>query len=239
MLKVKHERECDCVVAGFRWHKRGEKTAVGSLLLGLYDDDGQAAARRRRRQLHRREAHASWSSSSRPTARTRSTATPGESGPRRRSRTPPATAMPGAKSRWSQGKDLSWEPLRPELVVEVAYEHMQGDALPPHRAVPPLAPRQAAARLHLRAARSRRPPRAARHLRDRALGAAASIWRTSDVPIHRSMLTARSISRGKTRIALVRVHIPPPNDSPRPLVHETSHGSGRIAEASRVRRPSV
>src|SRR5207245_5955844 len=40
MLKVKHERECDCVVAGFRWHKRGEKTAVGSLLLGLYDDDG-------------------------------------------------------------------------------------------------------------------------------------------------------------------------------------------------------
>ena len=40
MLKVKHERECDCVVAGFRWHKNGEGTAVGSLLLGLYDDAG-------------------------------------------------------------------------------------------------------------------------------------------------------------------------------------------------------
>src|SRR5207247_7697075 len=40
MIKVKHERECDCVVAGFRWHKRGERTQVGSLLLGLYDDDG-------------------------------------------------------------------------------------------------------------------------------------------------------------------------------------------------------
>src|SRR6266850_96657 len=43
MLKVKHERECDCVVAGFRWHKRGEKSAVGSLLLGLYDDSGSLA----------------------------------------------------------------------------------------------------------------------------------------------------------------------------------------------------
>ena len=43
------------------------------------------------------------------------------------SRTPTAQRMPGAKSRWSQGKDLSWEPLRPELVVEVAYDHMQGD----------------------------------------------------------------------------------------------------------------
>ena len=41
MLKVKHERECDCVVAGFRWHKKGERTAVGSLLLGLFDDDGK------------------------------------------------------------------------------------------------------------------------------------------------------------------------------------------------------
>ena len=40
MLKVKHERDCDCVVAGFRWHKKGERTAVGSLLLGLFDDSG-------------------------------------------------------------------------------------------------------------------------------------------------------------------------------------------------------
>ena len=41
MLKVKHERDCDCVVAGFRWHKEGERTAVGSLLLGLFDDAGK------------------------------------------------------------------------------------------------------------------------------------------------------------------------------------------------------
>ena len=51
MFKVKHERECDCVVAGFRWHARGEKSAVGSLLLGLYDD-GEVATRRCRGQLH-------------------------------------------------------------------------------------------------------------------------------------------------------------------------------------------
>ena len=55
MLKVKHERDCDCVVAGFRWHKRGEKTRVGSLLLGLYDGDS-LAARRSLRELHRCEA---------------------------------------------------------------------------------------------------------------------------------------------------------------------------------------
>ena len=126
MLKVKHERECDCVVAGFRWHKRGEKTAVGSLLLGLYDDDGNAAARRRLRQLHRRRSASSWSSSSRPIARTRSTITRGRSGRAAQERDEAGQRMPGVKSRWSQGKDLSWEPLRAELVVEVAYEHMQG-----------------------------------------------------------------------------------------------------------------
>ena len=56
MLKVKHERDCDCVVAGFRWHKKGERTAVGSLLLGLFDDAGALAARRRLRQFHGGEA---------------------------------------------------------------------------------------------------------------------------------------------------------------------------------------
>ena len=56
MLKVKHERECDCVVAGFRWHKKGERTAVGSLLLGLFDRLRRAAACRRLRELHGKEA---------------------------------------------------------------------------------------------------------------------------------------------------------------------------------------
>ncbi len=125
MLKVKHERECDCVVAGFRWHKRGEGVAVGSLLLGLHDDAGSlqhvgvaaSFTDAKRRELvsllspHREDALADhpWKHWAGEGA--------GEVAGRR---------MPGATSRWSQGKDLSWEPLRPELVVEVAYDHMQG-----------------------------------------------------------------------------------------------------------------
>jgi ATP-dependent DNA ligase len=122
MLKVKHERDCDCVVAGFRWHKDGEGTAVGSLLLGLYDAAGalqhvgvcSSFTAAKRKELveflapyrdHAMEGHP-WASWAEASAHGR---------------------MPGGQSRWSQGKDLSWEPLRCELVVEVAYEHMQGD----------------------------------------------------------------------------------------------------------------
>jgi ATP-dependent DNA ligase len=122
MLKVKHSRDCDCVVAGFRWHKDGEGTAIGSLLLGLYNDSGAlqhvgvcaSFTMDKRRALveylapYRENAladhpWASWAAQ--------------EGGQR----------MPGGQSRWSQGKDLSWQPLRPELVLEVEYEHMQGD----------------------------------------------------------------------------------------------------------------
>jgi ATP-dependent DNA ligase len=121
MFKVKHERDCDCVVAGFRWYKTGEGD-VGSLLLGLFDDSGAlqhvgvcaSFTKEKRRELaeflapYRREAlaHHPWGG----------WAAPDGAGQR----------VPGGQSRWSQGKDLSWEPLRPELVVEVAYEHMQG-----------------------------------------------------------------------------------------------------------------
>ncbi len=128
MLKVKHERDCDCVVAGFRWHKNSERTAVGSLLLGLFDDEGalqhvgvcSSFTDKVRRELvdylapYRENALAAhpWKA----WAQHGAGATNSEA-PRRR---------PGAQSRWSQGKDLSWEPLRPELVVEVAYDHMQG-----------------------------------------------------------------------------------------------------------------
>ena len=126
MLKIKHERDCDCVVAGFRWHKKGDGTAVGSLLLGLFDDSGAlqhvgvcaSFSDLKRRELaeylapYRTDALAAhpwkrWSGQEPAT---------GEAGQR----------MPGGQSRWSHGKDLSWEPLRPELVVEVAYDHMQG-----------------------------------------------------------------------------------------------------------------
>lgn len=124
MLKVKHERDCDCVVAGFRWHKKGERTRIGSLLLGLFDDAGV---------LHHVGVCASFTDEKRielveflkPYRKNALVGHPwkgwatGEMHEERR--------MPGAQSRWSSGKDMSWEPLRPELVVEVAYDHMQGD----------------------------------------------------------------------------------------------------------------
>ncbi len=121
--KVKHERDCDCVVAGFRWYKKGERTAVGSLLLGLFDGAGalqhvgvcSSFTFQKRQELvaflapyreHALVDHpwAHWA----------------ETLPAEEQR------MPGGKSRWNQDKDLSWEPLRAELVIEVAYEHMQG-----------------------------------------------------------------------------------------------------------------
>src|SRR6185312_15817306 len=126
MLKVKHERDCDCVVAGFRWHKKGDGTAVGSLLLGLFDDAGvlqhvgvcaSFTAQKRielveflapyRQNALENHPWRGWAEHAGPDAS-------------------PPSRMPGGQSRWSQGKDLSWQPLRPELVVEVTYEHMQG-----------------------------------------------------------------------------------------------------------------
>jgi ATP-dependent DNA ligase len=127
MLKVKHERECDCVVAGFRWHKRGEGSAIGSLLLGLFDAEGNlhhvgvvaSFSTEKRRELA--ELLAPYRENALEAHPWRSWAEQG-GGPGA-----PEQRMPGGKSRWSQGKDLSWQPLRPELVVEVAYDHMQGD----------------------------------------------------------------------------------------------------------------
>ena len=122
MIKVKHARTADCVVAGFRWHKSG-KDAVGSLLLGLYDDSGvlqhvgvtssfTMAMRRKlatelaplRRKAMEEHPWRDWAGAGAESSR-----------------------MPGAQSRWSAGKDLGWEPLRIERVCEVKYDHMQGD----------------------------------------------------------------------------------------------------------------
>jgi ATP-dependent DNA ligase len=122
MFKVKHARTADCVVAGFRWHKSGGDT-IGSLLLGLYDRKGQlqhvgvtsAFTMETRRSLAKELAPLrkdalmdhpwrEWAGPAGEFAR-----------------------MPGAQSRWSAGKDLSWEPLRIERVCEVKYDHMQGD----------------------------------------------------------------------------------------------------------------
>jgi ATP-dependent DNA ligase len=122
MLKVKHQRTADCVVAGFRWHKKGEGEAVGSLLLGLYDAEGvlhhvgvaASFSAARRRELvdelgpYREGAEAihPWRGWTEPTSKQR---------------------KPGAQSRWSRDKDLGFVMLRPELVAEVSYDHMQGD----------------------------------------------------------------------------------------------------------------
>ena len=130
MFKIKHARTADCVVAGFRWHKSGHD-AVGSLLLGLYDDKGHLhhvgvtssftmAARQAlvkeleplRKNALTRHPWREWAEADAQPARK----SPGKGG-----------RMPGGHSRWSAGKDLSWEPLRVERVCEVKYDHLQGD----------------------------------------------------------------------------------------------------------------
>ena len=122
MWKIKHARTADCVVAGFRWHKSGG--VVGSLLLGLYDDAGtlhhvgvaSSFTVARRKELvdelapYRQDAldghpWAGWAAAM----------------------TEWSGRMPGGQSRWNAGRSMEWEPLRPELVVEVAFEHLQGD----------------------------------------------------------------------------------------------------------------
>ena len=125
--KIKHARTADCVVAGFRWHKNGPGTMVGSLLLGLFDDAGKlnhvgitasfttekrvalvaelAPLREGALDGHPWAEWAEWEAAAR-------------AGGQR---------MPGATSRWNRGRDLSWEPLRAERVCEVAYDHLQGD----------------------------------------------------------------------------------------------------------------
>jgi ATP-dependent DNA ligase len=123
MIKVKHTRTADCVVGGFRWHKSGPGELVGSLLLGLYDEAGA---------LH----HVGFTSSFTAVARRQLAK---ELAPLRQDALEAhpwrewggadegAVRMPGAASRWNQGKDLSWEPVRIERVCEVAYDHLQGD----------------------------------------------------------------------------------------------------------------
>jgi ATP-dependent DNA ligase len=124
MLKIKHNRTAECVVAGFRWYKGGKDKLVGSLLLGLYDAQGvlhhvgvtSAFKQETRAQLaqmlaplreNAREGHpwsewAEWQDQE------------------------TSQRLPGATSRWNRGKDLSWEPIRIELVCEVSFDHLQG-----------------------------------------------------------------------------------------------------------------
>jgi ATP-dependent DNA ligase len=135
MIKVKHARTADCVVAGFRWHKAGKGELVGSLLLGLFDEQLRLhhvgvtssftmATRRalaaelaplRERAL---EGHPWREWADMATSETRGGDVARGAALNQR--------VPGGQSRWSAGKDLSWEPLRIERVCEVKYDHMQG-----------------------------------------------------------------------------------------------------------------
>jgi ATP-dependent DNA ligase len=124
MIKVKHSRTADCVVAGFRWHKTGPGRLIGSLLLGLYDPAGRlqhvgvtsAFTMARREELARELAPLRDRALDQHPWRDWADAAAAATG-----------RMPGGQTRWSAGKDLSWEPLRIERVCEVAYDHMQGD----------------------------------------------------------------------------------------------------------------
>jgi ATP-dependent DNA ligase len=127
MIKVKHRRTADCVVAGFRWHKNGAGTMVGSLLLGLYDKKGT---------LHHVGVTAAFTTAVRKQlvedlAPLRKNALDDHPWREWAHAQDDANAkgqrLPGATSRWNRGKDLSWVALRPERVCEVAYDHMQGD----------------------------------------------------------------------------------------------------------------
>lgn len=123
MLKVKHQRTVDCVVAGFRWHKNGHGTMIGSLLLGLYDDAGVlhhvgvAASFSEKRRHELVDELAPYREAALEDHPWKGWAEADHGGQRK----------PGAMSRWNRDKNLSWEPLRPELVIEVSFEHMQGD----------------------------------------------------------------------------------------------------------------
>jgi ATP-dependent DNA ligase len=122
MIKVKHARTADCVVAGFRWHKAGKGELVGSLLLGLYDDT---------HRLHHVGVTSSFTMAMRrllaaELAPLRERALDSHPWREWAEDDGPMTRMPGGQSRWSAGKDLSWEPLRIERVCEVKYDHMQG-----------------------------------------------------------------------------------------------------------------
>jgi len=123
MIKVKHARTADCVVAGFRWHKSG-RDRIGSLLLGLYDKKGA---------LHHVGVTSSFTMAMRKQLVNELEPLRKDAlndHPWREWAMPEGhelTRMPGGQSRWSAGKDLSWEPLRIERVCEVKYDHMQGD----------------------------------------------------------------------------------------------------------------
>ena len=176
MLKVKHARTADCVVAGWRPYKQAGpdgRPVVGSLLLGLWSEDGRLRTSASPRRSRWRGGWHWWRSSRR---------TPwidGEPHPWAEWADAAAHAggrLPGAVSRWSGGKDLSFVPVRPELVVEVGYDQMEGSPAASHRAVQAVAARPGAVLVHVRPARASGevPPRRRAGLK--ALGTKVLTW---------------------------------------------------------------
>ena len=156
MFKVKHERTADCVVAGYRTHKTSDE-AIGSLLLGLYADDKLASVgvvgafpMARRRELFTEMQPLVTTFEGHPWNWARPEGVVG-------------TPREAEVSRWNSGKDLSFTPLRPERVVEVRYDHMEGRRFRHTTQFRPLAPRPGATVVHLRAARGAGQLRPGRH----------------------------------------------------------------------------
>jgi ATP-dependent DNA ligase len=124
MVKIKHQRTAECVVAGFRWYKGGKDKLVGSLLLGLYDAQGV---------LHhvgvtsafKQETRAALAEQLKPLRDGARAGHPWSDWAEWQDQET-EQRLPGATSRWNRGKDLSWEPIRMELVCEVSYDHLQG-----------------------------------------------------------------------------------------------------------------
>ena len=113
-LKIKHLRTVDCVVGGFRWNRGEEGKSVGSLLLGFFDDERRACTTSATRRASRQRRSASWSPSSQPYV------ADDEGDGFGQGRTP------GAPSRWTGDRDMTWVRLRPELVCEVTFDYLQG-----------------------------------------------------------------------------------------------------------------
>ena len=211
----------------FSWHKVGEGT-VGSLLLGLYDDGGDAAPCRRDVVVHDDGAEATGGAAG---AAERARSIDIRGAPGRRSGRGMAR-MPGAQSRWSAGKDLSWEPLRIERVCEVKYDHLQGDRFRHAARLPALASGQAAGRLPLRSARGHGALRAREGLRrgsPSALNAAQSFG--ACVGIERLLRGPRARRARVCRLTRIRVQV-----RKRPRIASTSTSAGaRCGAASGCR----
>ena len=142
VVKVKKYKTADCVIVGFRWSEKAEGR-ISTLLLGLYGKNGEidfvghrsgfpAAVRRELEEvLPKMQA-------------------PGKISDAR---------IPGGQSRWSKGKELDWNPVRPELVCEVRYDKLEKQPLPARDALPPLPPRQGSGAVHVARGAPSAPPR--------------------------------------------------------------------------------